>query len=441
MVIPTPSTAASCSGVAAAMAWREPNSPGQQPGPRSGPTCRIDSATSTRHSGRVLAASRLSSSLRALAASSPSLRRKKSARARSAAVSENRSPSSVTRPAFEQGHRRLVAEHLDVEGSPAGDVEQPLTQLGRAGPLVGAADIGVALFLRSQFGAAFGAVGRHHEGPLGAVAQRHHRAEDLRDDVAGLAQHHRVADQHALARHLAGVVQGGHLDDGAGHGHRLHPPERGHPTGAPDVDQDVEQLGVHLFGRVLEGDRPSRRPAGRAQLALHRQRVDLDHHPVDLVLDVMAVLAVVLDVLGHLGHRGHHLGARRGRAGPTARRCSYHWDWVSTLGPPSTWPDPVHHHLQLAAGGDPRILLAQRSGRGVARVRVGRLALGHQPGVEARRTRSSGKYTSPRTSMTSGTSAPASRSGTAAIVRTLPVTSSPVRPSPRVAARTSRPRS
>ncbi len=56
-----------------------------------------------------------------------------------------------------------------------------------------------------------------------------------------------------------------------------------------------------------------------------------------------------------------------------------------------------------------------------------------------------GKYTSPRTSSTSGTDeAPrpaASTSGTARMVRTFAVTSSPLTPSPRVSARTSTPRS
>jgi len=55
-----------------------------------------------------------------------------------------------------------------------------------------------------------------------------------------------------------------------------------------------------------------------------------------------------------------------------------------------------------------------------------------------------GRNTSPRTSTRAGTgnsSVPVSRSGTASIVRTLGVTSSPVRPSPRVRARTNRPSS
>ena len=62
----------------------------------------------------------------------------------------------------------------------------------------------------------------------------------------------------------------------------------------------------------------------------------------------------------------------------------------------------------------------------------------------SRSNASTGKNTSPRTSTRLGTGyflVPVSRSGTLSMVRTLGVTSSPVRPSPRVAARTSRPSS
>ena len=83
------------------------------------------------------------------------------------------------------------------------------------------------------------------------------------------------------------------LDRRAGDLDRLHHAERRDPAGAADVDLDVEQLGVDLLGRVLERDRPARRAAGRAEPALQREVVDLDHDAVDLVLDVVAVLAVV----------------------------------------------------------------------------------------------------------------------------------------------------
>ena len=49
---------------------------------------------------------------------------------------------------------------------------------------------------------------------------------------------------------------------------RLHDRERRHPAGPADVDLDVQQLGGDLLRRVLVGDRPARRPAGRAELPL-----------------------------------------------------------------------------------------------------------------------------------------------------------------------------
>ena len=58
-------------------------------------------------------------------------------------------------------------------------------------------------FSGPQLGAALGAVRGHHELALGAVARGDDRAEHLGDDVAGLADDHRVADQHALALDLA----------------------------------------------------------------------------------------------------------------------------------------------------------------------------------------------------------------------------------------------
>ena len=64
-----------------------------------GPTCRMDSPTSTRHSGRSFADSRLTSSLRPLADSSPALVRNSSVRSRSSSVREKTSPSSRTTPA------------------------------------------------------------------------------------------------------------------------------------------------------------------------------------------------------------------------------------------------------------------------------------------------------------------------------------------------------
>ena len=63
MVDPTPSVSASSSSDAARMASMVPNRVARARA-AVGPTCRIDSATSTRQSGRSRAVARLASSLR-----------------------------------------------------------------------------------------------------------------------------------------------------------------------------------------------------------------------------------------------------------------------------------------------------------------------------------------------------------------------------------------
>ena len=70
---PTPSTEASCSSEAASTASSDP-SDWASARAALGPTCRIDSATSTRQSGWSFTRSRFSSSFWPLADSSPSLR-------------------------------------------------------------------------------------------------------------------------------------------------------------------------------------------------------------------------------------------------------------------------------------------------------------------------------------------------------------------------------
>ena len=64
---------------------------------------------------------------------------------------------------------------------------------------------------------------------------------------------------------------------------------------------------VDLLRRVLVRDRPPRRVAGGAELALQGELVDLDHHAVDLVRRVVPVLAVVVDVLADAVQVVHHL--------------------------------------------------------------------------------------------------------------------------------------
>ena len=205
MVGPTSSTVTSSASDAAAMASTDPNAAARARA-AVGPMCRIDRATRIRHSGRCRASSRLASSLVAFAVSVPPLVTKNGHGGEGLGGQPEQVALVCHQPGVEQGDRGLVAKHLDVQGSPAGQVEQPLPQLRGARPGVRASPVDAALLAR-QRGAARRAVRRELERPLCARAQVDHGPDHLRDDVAGLAQDHHVADEHALARDLVGVVQ------------------------------------------------------------------------------------------------------------------------------------------------------------------------------------------------------------------------------------------
>ncbi len=223
-------------------------------------------------------------------------------------------------------------------------------------------------------------MGGHHEGAFGTVPQVHDRADDLRDHVPGLAQDDGVADQHALAFDLVGVVQGGQGDGGAGDPDRLQAAERGDPPRAAHVDLDAQQPGGDLLGRVLVGHRPARGLRRGAEAALQAEGVDLHHHTVDLVLDVVAVLPPPADECLDLGDARQHLvvpGDRQAELGHPLVRIGLGGDVEAAVGTES-----MHDHGQWAAGGDPRVLLPQGAGGGVARVGERFVASGDQRGVE-----------------------------------------------------------
>ena len=345
MVGPTPSAAASSSRVGASDRSIEPNSVASARA-AVGPTCRIDSATSTRHSGTCLRPARLASRRSPLAAQLAALLallgRPGEQVASSAALARSRSkmsPSSVTTPA---SSRACAAS----EPSPSmSNAPRPATwktrsqQLGRA--LLGGWGSGGPCRPPSAAPASVPhdghAVGITHSAQA-LRSQPQHRPDDLGDHVAGLAQHHGVAGPDVLALDLVGVVQGRPLDGRAGHLGRLHHPERRDPAGAPDVDLDREQLGVDLLGRVLERDRPARRPDVEPSRRCSATSSTLTTTPSISCSTRVPVLAVVVDELADLRQEPRHphpvagrqppglqggvrLGLRASARSPRARRC------------------------------------------------------------------------------------------------------------------------
>ncbi len=139
---------------------------------------------------------------------------------------------------------------------------------------------------------------RHDECAFAAVTQLDDRPEDFGNDIAGLADDDRVANEDPLGLHDVLVVQRRLTYDAARDTRRFHNGERCRAAGSPDRNDDVEQLRVHLLGRVLVRNRPPRRAARRAQLVVQSQLIDFHDDTVDLVLDIVTVFAVVADVIG-----------------------------------------------------------------------------------------------------------------------------------------------
>ncbi len=127
---------------------------------------------------------------------------------------------------------------------------------------------------------------------------------------------------------------------------------------------------------------------------------------------------------------------------PHAARAAYAADWAVGSKPsraPMPWQTMPSARVAVTRGSfcrsEPAAALRGLANAGLPASRIVSLS---------RSNASPGRNTSPRTSTSFGTgnsSVPVSRCGTESMVLTLGVTSSPVRPSPRVSARTSRPSS
>ncbi len=94
---------------------------------------------------------------------------------------------------------------------------------------------------------------------------------------------------HVLRPHLVLVVQGGQGDGGAAHEHRVQHGEGCGLAGPPDGHRDPEQGRGPLLGGELVGDGPAGRSRRGPEPALEPEVVHLDHHPVDLVVELVAV--------------------------------------------------------------------------------------------------------------------------------------------------------
>ena len=155
--------------------------------------------------------------------------------------------------------------------------------------------------------------------------------------------------------------------------------------------------------------------------------IDLDHRAVDLPVDgVPVLLPVRRGTPRPSAIESPPLGGRRHRQAGLGRPLQE--PHVRIERHALRRAERVHPQAQRPRRGHLRVLLAQRAGRGVARV-------GERPSARPPSSRSfsssnafTGRYISPRISTTAGGSSSASRAGTPPTVRTLAVMSSPVTP-------------
>ena len=266
----------------------------------------------------------------------------------------------------------LDAQAVDVHGTARAPVDQAL------GCLRGAVDrdaaIGNLALLTHHARAARGAGLGHLELNGIGGAQLKDGPHDLGNHVARLVHHDGIAHAHVLAADLVDVVQGRARDGRAGHQHGVELGHRGKHAGAAHLHTNLAQHGALLLGRELEGDRPAGRTGGKSQGGLVGKRVDLDHHAIDVVVQLFAPGQGIGAKLMDLGR-----ARAAGGVGIHAK--------AAVAQPPQELPlrrdgqrrlvcHGIDEGLQVAVGGHARVLLAKAAGGGVSRVGKGLAAGG-----------------------------------------------------------------
>src|SRR5690606_34541490 len=214
---------------------------------------------------------------------------------------------TATPTLLEEQLNRRAPEVLDVQPAPPGEMGQPRTEPRWACEATGAARDRLA-FGPDDGVAAERALLGHRPYPLLTGPRRDHRSDYFGDHVPRSPHHHLVADPNVLERDLVLVVEGGVGHVGSPDEHRLQYGVGSGGTGTANVDADVEQLGGSLLGRKLVGDGPAGGTGGETQQVLVTEVVDLHHHAIGLIRQIVPLGLGPGDVLLHTFQIGHHGG-------------------------------------------------------------------------------------------------------------------------------------
>jgi hypothetical protein len=103
-----------------------------------------------------------------------------------------------------------------------------------------------------------------------------------------LAHNHRIAQVNIQFRHAIGIVQRGPRHRRARQLHRTQLRHRGYRPRAPHLKTHLLQHRGHLFCRILQRHRPAGKLLGKAQLLLQIEGIQLHHHPIGHVGQLLA---------------------------------------------------------------------------------------------------------------------------------------------------------
>ena len=176
----------------------------------------------------------------------------------------------------------------------------------------------------------------------------------------------RVALSDVLPPHLVLVVKGGPPDRHAAHENGLQDRERRDDPGSPGIHCDLSEQGGPLLGWELVRDGPSGGVAGRAELLLQGDLVDLHHDAVDLVVDGVPIALPPFTEREDVPERGDLPGG--GVDGEAAFLQVFQRVPVPREAPAFRVEDPMAPHVQRPRPADAGIFLAERPGGRVSRV-------------------------------------------------------------------------
>ena len=212
------------------------------------------------------------------------------------------------------------------------------------------------------------------------IRAREFRRDHLGDDVARAHDDDLVADPDVLASEVLLVVEGRGGDRDAADVDRLQHREGNQVTGPADVPDDLLQLRRRRRRRELPGDRPARLAPDHAELPPERPLVDLDHDPVDLIVELVAPLLPPMAALDDRLDPGVMIGV--GIDPEAVISQPLHLRRVSRQVEPLDGADPVAPDRERPFGGHLGIELAQGPGGRVARIREGFLPFFGPPFVD-----------------------------------------------------------